>query len=152
MVNLRLATMADSNRLLIWRNDPETIAQSLSPDPVDPEHHAKWMDRWVRTGFPAGLVLIALDNDGKPIGVVRFEARARWTFEVSITIAPWRRGQRLGYKILHAACAPMAACELIAQIKTGNHASRRIFECNGFVQIDAGGGIEKYRKAPCLIP
>lgn len=151
MVNLRLATMADSDRLLIWRNDPETIKNSNSPDPVTPDVHAKWMDRWVRTGFPASLVLIAIHGPF-PIGVIRFEARARWTYEVSITIAPQRRGDGYGKKVLAAGCAPMQACELLAQIKTGNHASRRIFEHNGFVQFDTGGGVENYRKAPCMVP
>ena len=151
MVSLRLATMADSDRLLTWRNDPDTIANSLSSEPITPDHHAEWMDRWVRTGFPAGLVLMAVHGPF-PIGVIRFEARARWTYEVSITIGPRFRGKGYGTKVLVAGCAPMQACELIASIKSSNMASREIFERNGFVQIDAGGGVLKYRKEPCLVP
>ena len=148
MVNLRLATMADSDRLLEWRNDPGTVANSLTAEPVTPEHHAKWMDRWVRRGFPESLILII---EGA-IGVVRFEARARWIYEVSITIAPEHRNLRWGREALAAACAPMGSCELIAQVKAANIASQRIFEHSGFVPFNSGGGVVDYRKDRCWVP
>ena len=148
MVNLRLATMADSDRLLAWRNDPETIANSLSSEPVAPEIHAEWMQRWVCAGFPMNLVLIA-EYDNRPIGTIRFAATARWTYEVSITIAPAHRGRGWGAKVLAAGCAPMGDCELVALIKVGNHASRTIFEHNRFTQIAVSDGIAKYRRERC---
>ena len=69
--------------------------------------------------------------------------------EVSITVAPERRGTGIGRAMLQAACAQMAEADIEAAIRPDNLASRKLFESCGFTPIEsAEPGFLRYTLAP----
>ena len=60
-VSLRVATADDSARLLAWRNDAETRAQSLRPDEVSASDHEAWLSRSLASDERA---LFVAERDG----------------------------------------------------------------------------------------
>lgn len=147
--HLRLATEEDSDILFAWRNDPATQAASKSTAPVSREDHALWMKFNVLIGYPEHRVLIGNDGYGK-VGVVRFDASRDdlMAFNVSITVAPERRGDGLGVDMLREACSFMTDYALCADIREDNLASRSVFARCGFVEIGCDQGFVNFRKEP----
>ncbi len=149
MIQLRQATMHDSDFLFAWRNDPATLAASLSTAAVPREDHDQWMQLNVAHGYPLHLVLMAEGVLGA-IGVVRFDTAKRdvMTFNVSMTLAPQHRGKGMAAGILDQACGLMSEYRLDAAIRSNNKASQRVFERCGFEALGDGGGFFHYRKQP----
>jgi L-amino acid N-acyltransferase YncA len=150
MIDMRPATMADTDLLLSWRNDPVTCANSKSTATVSREDHERWMKFNVAQGYPQHMVMIANSQVSGSIGVVRFDAERSdvMKYEVSITIAPEHRGCGLGRPVLATACAHMPDVSLSAMIRKENTASRRIFEECGFEETDGEHGFVTCRREP----
>lgn len=135
---LRRATADDSQMLLRWRNDVQTIAMSLSREPVDPVDH----DRWLASSLtrPARVLLIA-EQEAIPVGTLRFDCQGDEA-EVSLTIDPAARGKGIGAVLLSEglawARANLHADALTARVKVENHASQRVFEKCGFTLVSEG--------------
>ena len=147
MIRLCLASMDDSDRLLSWRNDPDTVKNSLSGKTVTAEGHAEWMRQNVMFGFPTSLLLIAfVGTPDTAIGVLRFNATdlEEYIYEVSINMNPSYRGQGLGWRVLEVGIDKMRGCGLIARIKAENLASRRIFRRNNFVEYSSEADVIIY--------
>jgi RimJ/RimL family protein N-acetyltransferase len=136
--------MDDSRRLYAWHCDEDTRANSRRAKPASPEEHLDWMKRNVDPGNREQVIIIAEDKDG-PFGMIRFSGRDGDNFEVGIVIAPERRGDGLGGKMLSEACGRMKGF-LVAEIKSTNLASRKIFEKCGFEWISEHGGYMLYRR------
>lgn len=149
MIDLRPATMMDSDKLFAWRNDPVTQACSRSTAPVPRADHDRWMKFNVLLGYPQHIVLIA-DSEFGAVGVVRFDAEKNdaLSYEVSITIAPNHRGKGVARGILHTACGYMDEYTINAEVKSDNTKSRHIFEQCGFEEIGRSNGYLQYRKEP----
>lgn len=150
--HLRLATEEDSDVLFAWRNDPTTQAASKSTAPVSREDHERWMKFNVLIGYPEHRVLIGDDGYSK-LGVVRFDASKDdlMAFDVSITVAPERRGDGIGVAMLREACSFMTDFELRAEARRENAASRKIFERCGFTEtryVGSGHGFVNFVKEP----
>jgi spore coat polysaccharide biosynthesis predicted glycosyltransferase SpsG/GNAT superfamily N-acetyltransferase len=103
----RPATLADSRRLWQWRNDPATRAGSRSSAEVGWDDHLRW--------FTASLgrtdrILLVVEDPAGPVGTVRWDLvhepeggqGSNHDWEVSITVAPERRGQNLARPLLRA--------------------------------------------------
>ncbi len=139
-VTLRPATALDRDRLRAWRNDPATVAASLSNDAVGGVDHAAWLAR--KLADPACRLWIA-EHDGLPAGQVRAERSAcADTAELHIAVAPSWRGRGLAAQMLRLAAArardELGATALLARVKPGNAASLRAFERAGFEPHDRG--------------
>lgn len=149
MLELRPASIADSDRLLAWRNDPQTRAMSLSTDVISGEDHKRWMDMNVVYGYPTHIVMIG-EIDEKPVGVVRFDASKKdvMSYTASITMAPAERGKGLAHGVLDQACLWMGEFTLNATIRASNVPSQKLFEKCGFEQIDAAHDLLRYRRKP----
>lgn len=151
MTYLRPATLQDSDTLLQWRNDPQTMACFRSTEAVPREDHDRWMKFNVVHGYPEHLVMMAEDPDLGCVGVVRFDATRGdvMTYDASITVAPPYRGRRMALDILVQACGFMHEYTINAEIRRGNIRSRRIFEQCGF---DLVGNVNDeflfYRREP----
>ena len=150
-MELRAATMADSNMLFIWRNEPSTRAVSRHTEEISREDHDAWMRTHVDRGFPWHQVLIA-KSEQRNYGVVRFDADTKDTknmaFEVSITVSPFNRGLGFGQQILTKACKKFSGFPLLAEIKDDNIASRKLFERCGFKEIGSDQDFIQYRREP----
>jgi RimJ/RimL family protein N-acetyltransferase len=136
-VTTRPATPADSEALLTWRNDPDTRANSVSSDPVEPEAHADWLARVLND--PDRVLVIGEDAAGVAIGMVRFDLSSGCA-ETSINLAPTARGQALSAPLLRAAehWITGRATVLLAAIKPTNRPSIRAFERAGYRPVASG--------------
>ena len=109
----RPATLHDARQLWQWRNDPATRAGSRSSAEVAWDDHLGWLTASLtRTDR---ILLVVEDGDG-PVGTVRWdlvpepegERAGSHDWEVSITVAPQRRGQSLARPLLRAAEAALS--------------------------------------------
>lgn len=132
-LRLRCAGHEDARLVFDWRNDPETRAASHETDEIPWPVHELW---WKASlGRADRVLLIGEDAWGRPVGLIRFDAReGRWL--VGVQIAPERRGQGWGRELLAAGIERMTdkrgAYRFTAEIKPDNEASRRLFAACGF--------------------
>jgi RimJ/RimL family protein N-acetyltransferase len=133
-VLLRPATAADADLLLEWRNDPETRSASRHAGSVDPAAHRRWLAESLNR--PDRILLVGADHAGA-VGIVRWDRDSEEEWEVSITVAPHRRGGRLALPLLDAGERELhrrqpAATTLLASVHAGNSASQRLFVSAGY--------------------
>lgn len=130
----RAATTEDAHLLLAWRNDADTRRWSRSGDPVTPNRHAAWL-----TAVLSDPVrhLWVLERDGEPVATVRHDRIRQGRYEVSVTVAPHRRGEGLATEALAAAGQALAqqdASPLVidAHVQQDNAASLAVFGAAGY--------------------
>lgn len=133
VLRARPATLDDAEQLLVWRNDPDTRRWSRSSDTIDLDAHRRWLagslERVDRH------LLVVSDDDG-PVGTVRWDRDcAGW--EVSITVAPDRRGRGLAGPLLRAGEDALrewigAGTPVTATVHGDNAASLRLFTRAGY--------------------
>jgi GNAT superfamily N-acetyltransferase len=150
-VRARPAVPADAETLWRWRNDPATRASSRSSEEVPWESHLAWLEASLRRDDR--LLLVAGDESG-PVGTVRWDHEGGDEWEVSITVAPERRGQGLAAPLLAAGERALAEwagrCQApegqegpeaarprctayLAAVHVSNAASRRLFLGSGYL-------------------
>jgi RimJ/RimL family protein N-acetyltransferase len=136
---IRLANSDDAIDVLSWRNDAQTRAMSWNTDAIDPENHVKWFTAAV---YDHSRILLIGEIEDKKIGMVRFDVcvEDRYTWKVNILIAPESRNQGVGYILLiHAISffhSKLPRALLIAEVKSINTASQKLFEKIGFSKED----------------
>lgn len=140
-MRIRRATLADSERLIEWRNDPLTRAMSRNTGIVGVDWARDYLTR-------ANRLYYIVERDGLPIATAHFDLESD-AAEISITVAPEHRGRGLAVLVIDAAIAAMqaewpAVHEVVAQIKPGNVRSIRCFERAGFERT-AEGDLQHYR-------
>ena len=162
----RPATPEDSRQLWQWRNDPVTRAGSRSSAEVSWDDHLRW--------FTASLtrtdrVLLVVEDPAGPAGTVRWdlvrerdgEPGGSHEWEVSITVAPERRGQNLGRPLLRAGEVALAektsgvtrsggteVHAYLAVVRIDNQSSMRLFETSAYLPDlpPDPGGLMRFRK------
>jgi RimJ/RimL family protein N-acetyltransferase len=140
---LRLATQADADLLLAWRNDEQTRALSHHTGLVSTEMHANWLG--ASLADPHRKLYVAM-RDTEPVGTVRadFDA-AHGAWQLSWTVAPQLRGLGLGQQMVTLAAEQIAE-PITAQVKLGNAASARIAQACGMqLQTERDGVMHFYR-------
>jgi UDP-2,4-diacetamido-2,4,6-trideoxy-beta-L-altropyranose hydrolase len=133
---LRPARVEDAQLYFDWANDPEVRGQSFDAKPIAWTEHAAWFARRLADS----VLLLAADEAGMPAGQARFEPRAG-AWRLSYSMAAEFRGAGLAAKMLGMALQEMrrqnvahAGAKLIAEVKPGNPASRRVFAALGFAE------------------
>jgi spore coat polysaccharide biosynthesis predicted glycosyltransferase SpsG/RimJ/RimL family protein N-acetyltransferase len=129
----RPATIADLDLLLEWRNDPEVRAVSRNTGVIAREDHERWL-----SGVLADpdRTLLVVEQAGHPAATVRFDREGDQA-EISVTVAPERRGGGVGARaIREAAELELAAwpslAAVIAEVQERNVRSLRAFERAGY--------------------
>lgn len=143
-VETRPATVDDAELLFRWRNDPDTRAASRTTDPVPFEAHVRWLGESVER--EDRLLLVGADERGD-VGTVRWDRRGEDSWEVSITVAPSRRGAGMARQLLAAGEVALLArvggpVLCLAAVRRDNQASRHLFTRSGYlleVPVDAEG-------------
>jgi RimJ/RimL family protein N-acetyltransferase len=138
-MRIRLATIDDGELLHAWRNDPETRRQSRSEDPVTWDQHSRWLEGVIES--PDHLLLVGEDEKG-PVGTVRFDIAAGGA-EVSVTVAPERRGQGLSAHLLQLSCERIDL-PIYAAVREDNVASIQMVERAGFRFVEEDDGMLRY--------
>ncbi|SHX07791.1 Spore coat polysaccharide biosynthesis protein, predicted glycosyltransferase [Mycobacteroides abscessus subsp. abscessus] len=132
-VTVRDATMDDCLHLLRWRNDPATRAVSRSTEAIGLDSHAPWLERTLQRD---DRELLIVEFEGRPVGMVRFDAEdAAW--EISINMAPESRGRGFARKALSEAeqlfFRRHPGTSIVAFIRADNAASAGLFDRAGYV-------------------
>lgn len=122
----RPVTMNDAIFLFMLRNDPLTVKNSRSDQPVSWEQHLNWLSLQHR---PFWIV----ERDGEDVGQVGYEPLLPGVVEIGLTVAPDYRGQGIGNQIV--AQVPGTDDTVLAQVKRDNTPMLRIFVHNGYQVI-----------------
>jgi RimJ/RimL family protein N-acetyltransferase len=148
-LRLRPVTAGDSERLLEWRNDPQTRAMAITQARVARADHERWLA--TRLDAPDTLLTIA-EDDGAPVGTVRLDRHGPDTAELSITIAPVARGRGLARPAIELgvehARREWDVTRVTARIRPENTASLRAFAAAGFATIRAGDDLVEVARTP----
>ena len=127
---LRDVLQDDCELIWRWANDPEVRAVSFSSDYISYDEHKKWFDKKLRD--PECIFWIAMDEEDKPFGQVRFDARQNGSVDISISLGKEYRGQNYGSILLDIAVERLfnttTKKEVHAYIKPENVRSIRAFE------------------------
>lgn len=129
-IRLRDAEENDAHLLLQWRNDADTISNSINPKPVTWEEHKAWLDASLKK--EDRYVMIGMIGDEHPAGVIRFD-RLIDGYEISITVEPYLRTGGIGKALLRKGIELFGHRELFATIRGKNVASLIIFLSSGFL-------------------
>ena len=140
---LRPATVDDAEFLFRLRTDPDVVAASNTPGPIDLAYHMAWLERAMSL---EDRRLFIVEEQTESIGQVRLDICGSGRFaEVSIALVKAARGKGLGTGILREV-ARRAKEEyrlgwLEAVIKEGNTASRRAFLNAGYTVEEIKDGL-----------
>ena len=130
-ISIRRAEPLDIRAVFELSNDPVVRANSIHPEPISWETHVAWFNKSIAD--PAVIFFVAEDARGSFVGQIRFNRRGEhWI--VSISIATEFRGQGLSAALLRDAMAQIPDGSFIAEIASGNEASKRLFASAGFVE------------------
>jgi len=140
---LRSARENDSRLLWEWANDGQVRAAAFSSSPIPWEQHEAWFAEKLR--HDQCHILIAEDEEGTPVGQIRFDTRADGVSEIDVSIARAWRGQGLAVTLIQQGAQSVLSAghctRLRAFVKPENVASVKAFEKAGFKRI----GIEQVR-------
>lgn len=133
-VELRLAKKQDCKVIWRWRNDNTTRKYSFNTEFIPYEKHKAWFENVLRD---ENRKILMIEKEGNTLGVVRLDINSKNRIaEISINIAPQKRGQGLGLSGIKDTCRyafeSLDAKEIIAKIKKENIASIKIFSRAGF--------------------
>ena len=142
-LQIRPATLADSNLLYDWRNDPATRKASRNQDEITPDRHQQWL-RETLSGNNRRLFIA--ETGQTPVGTIRLDFADE--VEISWTVAPSVRGHGWGKKMV-ALVAESVNCDLVACVRTENNASRKIAEAAGFDPAGQQDDLLIYRRSSC---
>jgi RimJ/RimL family protein N-acetyltransferase len=136
VIRLRPATREDGALLREWRNDPETVAASLTGRAVEPDEHQAWLE--LALDNPAERLFV-VEDDGEPAGQVRLQRHPEGDEEVHIGLAAEARGRGLGRAALELAWSEKEGEVLIARVLGDNERSLRAFAAAGFTERSREG-------------
>lgn len=131
---IRRATEDDLLTYFHWANEAETRKQAIHPDFIEPETHRQWFNRKIHS--PKDFLFI-FEQDGHPVGQVRFEAEAD-QYVISFSVDVNFRGKGLGNILIKMALEALQQAlgkrpKVKAYVKPANIASLQVFRQNSFV-------------------
>ena len=133
MIKLRKVTFDDMDILYQWANDTDVRENSFNSEPIPYEDHKEWFDRIINDNTVYQFML--LDNE-TPVGQIRLNVEGDEA-EIGYSIAREFRGKGYGHKILQLIVEEVRLSipeinKLVAKVKSGNIASKKLFESEGY--------------------
>lgn len=98
-IEIRTATLDDSEKLFNWRNHPSIRAVSRNTGLIAWQDHQQWL---ASTMADSKRILLIGEDAGDPVGVVRFDVQNE-NAEISIYLIPEKAGSGLGRNLLRCA-------------------------------------------------
>lgn len=137
-VEIRLATLDDSEKLFRWRNHQNIREVSRNTGVIGWQEHQRWIASVLAN--PKKMLLIG-HHAGSPVGVIRFDVESDEVVEISIYLVPEDLPPGLGRSLLHSAEQWIATNhpeihKIRAQILGVNERSQRLFAGAGY-QIES---------------
>ena len=145
-LSFRPAVYEDIGFFFYLSQCPEIRALSGNPaSPSWPEHLAWW-----KRQFAHSLFYVAQQENGRPVGVIRFEASKTLGIRVSVAIAARFQGNGYGPWLIQQT-SRLAAFEyrqpIIAEILQENKASIAAFQKAGYFWCGVENGIHRFQYA-----
>lgn len=138
-LRLRPVERKDCGLLWEWANEPEVRSASFSSTPIAWDEHREWFTK--KLGDERVLMFIATDEQGVPLGQVRFETTKHREADIDISITPEKRGLGLGARLIEKAVqAAFEQTDLIRVhgfVRAENKASAQAFERAEFRYVGA---------------
>lgn len=129
---IRPATLGDARLLFEWRNDPQTRENSRSSEELQWETHVSWLTNVLSDTASTRHLYIVENEEGTPIGTVRYDESEDGYAEISYTVAPEWRGQGIGAAMtVQFAKEFLADKKIKAVIKKGHIASEAVAHALG---------------------
>lgn len=131
---LRRASMEDAELLFKWKNDKETIKNSITKRGVTMEEHLNWLQRVIDNPYRQ---LYILEIDGEPVGQLRLDIEENLTAEISYGLGIEHRGKGFGKILLEQAellVNLFGIAELTAEVLPHNMASCKLFQKLGYTE------------------
>jgi UDP-2,4-diacetamido-2,4,6-trideoxy-beta-L-altropyranose hydrolase len=136
-LRIRPARENDSQLLWEWANEPQVRAASFSSAPIPWVTHVAWFTEKLRQD--ECHIFIAEDDEGRPIGQIRFNSRIDGDAEIDVSIAKAWRGRGFAVPLIRQAARLVlnggGHARLHAFVKPENVASVKAFEKGGFERI-----------------
>ncbi len=133
-VALRKVETDDAEQMFLWQSAPQTRQFARNPEVPAWDDHVVWLDRRLAD---EDCLFAMVELDGQAVGLVRLDRRAAGS-EVSIVVAPERRGQGVGWAALALVRRLAPRDRLTAFVKPENTASLNLFERAGYVPSGDG--------------
>ncbi|MFW7378389.1 MAG: GNAT family N-acetyltransferase [Oligoflexus sp.] len=114
--------------LLEWRNDSETLKQSLNQELVDIESHKRWFKSILNSD--KSKIYIGYTADDEPVGMVRLDFNQSSEWVMSWNVAPVWRGKGVGKEMVRLVAESYKE-PLKALIKKSNIGSIKVAEYAG---------------------
>ena len=135
-MNIRQASMNDAEIVLEWRNDETTRNNSFSKDVIDFETHKKWFRSKLED---ESCFMYILEDASVKAGQIRID-KVNDVGEISYTIAPTKRGQGYGKKIISMLedVIPTEIKVLMGLVEEQNVPSKKCFIANGYAEFFGG--------------
>lgn len=138
LLKLRQVNEQDCELLWNWVNDPVVRSASFSSDLISWEDHVNWFNN--KLNSPNSYIFIALNDQDKPIGQIRFDVNSKLQADIDLSINSEERGKNYAsYMITLAVNYIFNYTEITfinAQIKSDNQASIKSFQKAGFSCVD----------------
>ncbi|MDA8709378.1 GNAT family N-acetyltransferase [Gammaproteobacteria bacterium] len=137
-ITVRKATKNDSKKIFEWRNDPVSMAMSLTSKIIDWKGHKEWYNLAIKDKNILIAICQSKSVSFEDVGMVRFDFNSiNKDATISINLNPKARGNSLGQYCLKAAINYLQKSHhslnrIMADIKSENIASIRTFEKAGF--------------------
>ena len=133
-LRLRDVHTEDAGLLWLWANDTTVRSQAIATDPIPWRDHRAWFDRCVTSEH---TLIFVLEDDGVPIGQIRFDIGDRKA-TISYSLDAAVRGRGLAKELVRMGVTELSqrhserVDQLIAVVRGSNEVSLRVFRGLGF--------------------
>jgi len=154
-LHARPAEVGDEQLLFDWANDPITRNNAFNPIPIQLKVHRAWLTQCLSD--PANCAIFIVENDdGVPLGQVRFNKVESLCWKIDYSLAPHFRGVGFGKYLLTTAIDAFqqsySGDALLGIVKMGNTPSCRVFESLDFTGTrEEPAGVMTYRRTPAKV-
>jgi RimJ/RimL family protein N-acetyltransferase len=135
----RQALLSDARKLYEWANDATIRAQSLQPDSITWSNHLEWFYQKVQ--HPVNRIFIYYHKN-QPVGSLRLDGLDE-KYKISYLVDVDFRGKGFGSRIIEDALM-ITQRTLIAEVKTNNLASNKVFEKHNFKSLESTDNVNTW--------
>jgi len=133
-IDLRRAEESDCDKIHAWRNAEITRLFSFSGEEISLDAHQQWFHKSLDDDR---CVLLVGEQNGQPVGVLRYDFLSDLKVLVSVYLVPGCYGQGLGSSLIRAGSSwvrsRFPSCKTIqAEVLIENTAGRKAFLAAGF--------------------
>jgi hypothetical protein len=121
--------------------DPSVRQHSLNPEPFPYEHHLKWFNKRIAS---SDCRLFIAEWKTVPCGMIRFDRISTMEWKLNYLVEANHRGLGLSHGLVSGGVRAMRGTSLLAQVKSENTASLKVFRSAGWFE-QATDGLHHFR-------